>query len=246
MPTPLVEEIEDALEGLVGYVNILIRLLDGMFGEHAAIEIGDAAIGLLEIGRALRNRLVESILEEVLKERAIEGVELVFAARLLHPHKLVAEVVLVVVEKTLLLDEVAKHEPIEHDRSIPLSILLHRDVLYSLNKLLVLLAESLIELLRDLGSVDEKRLVDAIHDVDNRRGIVERERDGVKLFKEKRRLIILSVFDYDELTLIDGLDGNRPQMVKLLGHGDEHHQIGFVEPPDFRIESATDGGIGNF
>ena len=55
----------------------------------------------------------------------VEGFEkLVFATLLLHPTKFVSQIMLIAIKETFLLDEIAKHQAIEHNRCIPLLALI--------------------------------------------------------------------------------------------------------------------------
>ena len=172
---PLVEELEQLLKDLVGYVEVFVLAFKPMLGEHAAVQVRDASVGRDEVLRPLLQRTVEPVLEKIAQEAPVEGIELVLASRLLHPLELVAEVVLVLIEKALLLDEVAEHEPVEHDRRIPLAILIAGDAQNALDELVVLLLEALVELLRHLRRVHQERGVDAIHHIDDGRLLVEGE-----------------------------------------------------------------------
>ena len=175
MPMPLVEEREELLEDLVGNVDVAIAGFDLVFGEHAAVQIGNATVGLDEILCPPFGRLVEPVAEQVPEKAPVKRIELVLAARLLHPCELVGQIVLVQVEEALLLNEVAEHKAVEHDRRVPLAIRIVLDALNAFHKLIMLLSEALVELLRHSRRVYQERGVDAIHHIDDGRLFVERE-----------------------------------------------------------------------
>ena len=223
MPAPLIEEGEKALKDLVRDVNVLVLLLKGVQFKHTAVQIGDAP-ELLEKTLRAPGR-VESILEQLAQEPLVErAVELVLAAFHLHLDKLVLEIHWIKVEELLLLDEVAEHQPIQHHRGIPLPLLLVVNALNALDKLVMLLAEALVELLRHIVLVDQERRIDLVDHFNDRRFFLQCKRDIAKLLPKKARLIVLSVLNRDELTLVNGLHGDRPEVVEV-GCADIHGQI---------------------
>ena len=129
-----------------------------------------------------------------------------------------AEIVRVAVEEALLLDEVAEHETVQHDRGIPFAVALFGQILNALHKRLVLDTETAIEVLRHLVGIHQKRGVHAIHHVHDghARIRIEPEGDVVDLLQEKGRLVFRLVFDRDEVAAVDAPHGNRPQVVEIL------------------------------
>ena len=66
---------------------------------------------------------IESALEELHEEALVERLkELIFASLLLTPCQLVSQIIDIAIEKSLLLNEIAKHQSVEHHRGIPLLI----------------------------------------------------------------------------------------------------------------------------
>ena len=129
-----------------------------------------------------------------------------------------AEIVRVAVEEALLLDEVAEHETVQHDRGIPFAVALFGQILDARHKRLVLDTETAIEVLRHLVGVHQKRGVHAIHHVHDGYALIriEPEGDVVDLLQEKGRLVFRLVLDRDEMAAVDAPHGNRPQVVEIL------------------------------
>ena len=75
--------------------------------------------------------------------------ELVLALLLLHALEAVAKIVAVAVEKALLLDEVDEHQPVEHQRGVPLPVGHGLDALDELQEGIVLRLEAVVEPLGD-------------------------------------------------------------------------------------------------
>src|SRR6266581_4025186 len=96
--------------------------------EQPAVKIGHAAQQRLEFWCMFP--LAQPLMEELEQEVAVEGMELVVAPFLLHAFESAGEVVGIAIEltwcpciqETLALDEIDKHQAIEHERSIPLTI----------------------------------------------------------------------------------------------------------------------------
>ena len=121
VPTPLVEEVEEALKGSVVDVDVLVVAFYLMLVEHAPIEVGNLAINQFKL--SLMAGCIESVLEELNEEALVERLEeLIIASLLLTPCQLVSQIIDIAIEKTLLLNEIAKHQSVEHHRGIPLLI----------------------------------------------------------------------------------------------------------------------------
>ncbi len=91
--------------------------LDGMLGEDAAVEVRDvfADDGGEFIGACL---CIEAVVEQPPEEAAIEGVELILTQGIANPLETVAQVVLVAIEEAFLLEEIAEHQAVEHERGV--------------------------------------------------------------------------------------------------------------------------------
>ena len=68
MPVESVEEAEHVLEGFIGNLEAGMVALDGVFFEDAAVEVGNVADELFEIGGALILRCAETFMKEPTKE----------------------------------------------------------------------------------------------------------------------------------------------------------------------------------
>ncbi len=156
MPVVVVEEVEDALEGLVGDVDVAVAALESVDLEEAAVEVGHIAEQRASLGSscALRVR-AEAIVEQAQQEVAIEGVELVLAASRLHLRRAgCAGSRVSPSRKPLLLDEVDEHQAVEHQRGVPLAVILQGDAIDDLYEELVLGLEVVVELLGDVIDVE--------------------------------------------------------------------------------------------
>ena len=86
MPLVFVEVVEDTFEGFVGNrdgFTVALRLFEFMYVEQAAVEIGNVAEELFEVGRAVFAAFAKAFVEEPKQEIAVESIELVFALFLL-------------------------------------------------------------------------------------------------------------------------------------------------------------------
>jgi hypothetical protein len=93
--------------------------------------------------------------------------ELVVAPGLAHPCQAVAKIVGVAVEEPFLLNEVDEHQPIEHQRRVPLQIGLGLDPLDELEKRGMLGLKAVVELFGDLIDVERSpRAAGHVHDGD--------------------------------------------------------------------------------
>ena len=93
--------------------------------EHAAVEIGNCAKQFFQFRRPLFP--AQAFVEQFDEEIAIEGIELVEAMLLTHEIQPRAKIVAVVIQKSLVLDKIDKHQAVEHDRGIPFGVALDRD-----------------------------------------------------------------------------------------------------------------------
>jgi hypothetical protein len=117
--------------------------------EETAVEVWDLADQGVEFLRSLIRLGAEALVEQTEQELAVEGPELVLALGGLELAQAVTEVVMVAVEQALLLDEVAEHQAVEHDRGVPVPVGNALDAIDELVECLVLCLEPLEELLRD-------------------------------------------------------------------------------------------------
>ena len=79
VPLVLVEEVEDALEGLVGNLDVWrMRCFELVHLEEAAVEIRDCAEQLFQLRRCA-SCAAEPFVEQAQQEVAVEGIELVLA-----------------------------------------------------------------------------------------------------------------------------------------------------------------------
>ena len=213
MPMPLVEEGEEGFEDGVGDVDLLVLALDAVHRKHPAVQVGDASVFAEEVVGAGGDRLVEPIAEKLLEEAAVEGfVEPVLPPSGLDLGEPVAKVVLVEVEEALLLDEVAEHQAVEHHGGVPLAILRSGDVPDALHEGVVLLAEGLVELLRDFLGIGEERLLHGLDDFDRAGNAADREGEATELFEEEGALGFGFARDDDELAAFDGTNGDCPEL----------------------------------
>ena len=126
---PLVEESKQALKSLIGNVERRILLFQFVNAEHATIQIRYASIFLHKV--LLMAWRIQTIVEQADQETTIEGiVEMALAFLALHPSQFVAQVVGIQIEETFLLNEVAEHQSIEHDRGVPLLVAILLEVRY--------------------------------------------------------------------------------------------------------------------
>src|SRR6266699_1854827 len=98
-------------------------------------------------------RLAQAIMEEPEQEIAVEGMERVFPMLLLHHLQAVGEIIRITIkcarflciEEALSLDEVDKHQAVEHQRRVPLAVRLGADALDEFQEGGVLDLETIIE-----------------------------------------------------------------------------------------------------
>src|SRR5258708_32245043 len=127
-------------------------MLQHMHIEQAPIEIGYRAQQYFEFWRM--DSLAESLVEEFQQEVAIEAMELVLAAFLLHAPQAVREIIGIAIEparqlrieEALALDEVDEHQAVEHERGIPLAVSLHLNPLDKLQERSMFQFEAVVEL----------------------------------------------------------------------------------------------------
>ena len=147
VPLVGVEEAEDLLEGGVRDLNVGILLLQFVHIEQAAVEIGNRTKQLIEVLLAVGGWLAQPFMKEPDQEIAVERQELIPASFGLNATKAIAKVVQVAVEESLLLDEVDEHQPVKHERGVPLGVGHGRDALDELEERGVLRFEAVVELL---------------------------------------------------------------------------------------------------
>ena len=149
MPAKLVEKVKQFLEGSVGDIYIGVALFELVDLEETAVEIGNFSKQFLHLGIefAFTGGLAQTVVEESQEEIAIERLEFILTPGLLHYRHTVTQVVGIAIEKALLLNEVHKHQPIEHKGGVPLEIGISFDALDELEKGSVFSLEALVELL---------------------------------------------------------------------------------------------------
>ena len=181
---PLVEEVEQTDEGIVGNVEFGIILFNLMHIEHTAVEIGNAAIHIFEIAVVFRR--VQSAVEESGQKTFVETAEeAVFASLLLRPFQLVAQIIHIPVEEAFLLDEIAEHQAVEHYRGVPLLVAvvlvgnLVVDARNELGEVGVLFLESCIEVLGDLFGIDDEGSLHPFHHIGDSASLVQFERQAL-------------------------------------------------------------------
>src|SRR5438093_1418798 len=84
----------------------------------------------------------------------VEGEELVGARRMTHALESIAQIVAVAVEKALLLDEVDEHQSVQHQRRVPLGVLLAAETGNEAEESVVFRLEAVVEALRDTLDVE--------------------------------------------------------------------------------------------
>ena len=117
MPLIGVEEVEDALEGVVGNLDVRAAFFNRVLFEQAAVQIGNVSKQLVEFRVA--RLAAKPLMEEAQQEVAVERIEFVLALFLLTSGEPVAQIVALAVEKALPLHEVDEHQPVEHQRGVP-------------------------------------------------------------------------------------------------------------------------------
>src|SRR6266567_8962751 len=98
-------------------------------------------------------RLAQAIMEEPEQKITVEGMEGVFPMLLLHHSQVVGEIIWITVERAwslcieeaLSLDEVDKHQAVEHQRRVPLAVRLGADALDEFQEGGMLDLETIIE-----------------------------------------------------------------------------------------------------
>ena len=152
MPAVLIEEGEDLFECLVRDVYAGVLLFQGVDGEDAAVQVRDRSEKVAKFGTPLL--AAQPVVEQLEQEGPVETEELRLGAGLLDHGESVAEIVLVLVEKALLLNEVYELEAVEHDRGVPLALVLVVNALDLLEECGMLGLEAVVESLRDTVHVE--------------------------------------------------------------------------------------------
>ena len=181
VPLILLKEREEPVKRLIGDVNgFAVLLLDVMALKNAAVEIRHLAEALVYRRGAFGFRFREAFKKERTEERAVEPV----GAFGLTTVEVRAEIVGIAVKKPLLLDEVDKHQPIEHDRDIRLSCLYIGDAVEELKEGFVFLFEAFIKTFGDRchvkGGTDASRHINDGHAFFLRQA----ERKGLQFLEE--------------------------------------------------------------
>ncbi|NLF73637.1 MAG: hypothetical protein GX575_31750 [Candidatus Anammoximicrobium sp.] len=116
---------------------------------------------------------------------SVKRVEFVLAVFLLHGQQPVTQVVGIVVQESFLLDKIDEHQPVQHERGVPLLVVLEGNALDELEKRRVFGLEPVVESFGDTVHV-ERRSCSASH-VDNRQILLffQREFDGGQLLDQR-------------------------------------------------------------
>src|SRR5262249_47572133 len=120
MPVVLIKEGKELLKCLIGNVDTAVLLLQRMQLEQATVEVRYLPQQLFQIGSTLSGLLRKALVEQPQQEVAVESEEFSLALTLLDHPEAILQVVCVSVQKTFTLDEVDEHQPVEHERGIPL------------------------------------------------------------------------------------------------------------------------------
>ena len=151
--------------------------------------------------------------EKPLIERVVEAVLAFFT---LHPREFFAQIVLVHVEETFLLDEITEHQSVEHDACIPLLVLvlLYIDIIVQtrnvIDKTGMLLAETRVEVLCNPFGVDNKRTLHPLLHIHDGGVVVQVERQTVHLFVKETGGFCILVFHQHQVSLLKLIDGCHP------------------------------------
>ena len=134
----------------------------------------------------------------------------------------------ILVKEPFLLDKITKHQPVEHQRSVPLlvAVLLVGDVVVDppdeIQKSGMLLLELVVELLRDLFGIPGKVLGDPLLDIDNRDFLLLVERKKYVAHPLEQDFGILMAVP-DNLTYLPWLillfDSQLPDLLRLCRIG---------------------------
>ena len=153
IPRVAVEQRKQVVEGLIGNLDLRIVLFDTVREEQTAVEVFDFAEQFFRLGRAFAFRLGEAFKEQRLEELGVVAV----LAALLRLSQLVAEVVQVpVINKSFLLQEVDKHQPVEQDRGVPAPLPLVADTANQFQERDVLFLKLAEEFLGDSLNIERR------------------------------------------------------------------------------------------
>jgi hypothetical protein len=112
-------KMQTAARRLLGYINVGVCFLKFMHRKQAAIQIRHIPNQLREISPARTLVLPQSFMKQAAQEQTIEGMKVAFAGLLTYKLHTVGQIILVAVEEAFLLDEVNKHQAVEHQRGVP-------------------------------------------------------------------------------------------------------------------------------
>ena len=142
---------------------------------------------------------------------------------MLYPQEFVLQIIDVQVEETLLLDEVAEHQTVQHYAGVPLLIAvllqvcnLIVDAADVFGKVGVLFAETCIEILCNLLRVDDKSFVDAVFHINDGGTLVQIEADALYLVIQEVGLRGRRIFHQYQITLLNLLYWNNPQVMLCI------------------------------
>src|SRR5208337_5177858 len=147
MPSPTIEERKKPVECVVGDVDARVSLLEFVNFEQAAVEVGHLTQDRLEIRRALL--LPQAFVKEPEKKVTVKAQKLVLPLPLQDHLEAVLKVPSIAIKESFLLNEIDEHQPVEHERGIPLPVGIDWDALDELQEAGVFLLELVVELLGD-------------------------------------------------------------------------------------------------
>ena len=122
--------------------------------EQAAVEVRHLTQDRLEIRRALRGLLPQALVKQPEEEVAVKAQKLVLPLPLQDHLEAVLKVPSIAIKESFLLNEIDEHQPVEHERGVPLPVSIDWDALDELQEVGVFLLELVVELLGDLVAVE--------------------------------------------------------------------------------------------
>ncbi len=184
MPLVATEEGEERLEGRVGDVDAGVVALQFLRLEEAAVEVRHVADESAQARVAGDSRRIQSLMEQPPEELAVERVKAGsgFAVPELagrYAPEPVLQIRWVAIEEVLLLDEIDEHQPVEHQRGVLGPLPLVRQPLDEPLEHVALCLEVVVELFRDLVSVEG--LAESVQRRDQPECLLLLEREGDRL-----------------------------------------------------------------
>src|SRR5574344_1622889 len=149
---------------------------------------------------------MEQRTEETFVKRVVETVFPLFT---LYPRKFLPEIVFVHIEEALLLNEIAEHKAVEHNRSVPLLvlILLRLDIIIhagnEIDEASVLLTKTCVKVFRYLLGVYDECSLHTLLYIHDGGVVIQSERQAIHLFIEKTCSLCIIVFHQHQVTLFN-------------------------------------------